>query len=373
MSLPYAVACQAIASDDLDLLKNEIEHNPASVLEHWKPLVDAAFLGKIESTELLLAKGVNPNIRGKGKTSHTALTRICQPHKTIGRTDAHTQIVKILLEKGADPLLPGGMDELIPLVWSYMKAESPFIEVLEEPTMKASDRLVDQSVILLHAAKYDIAALRAHNPSSVLSIRDQCGRNALHYVALAGGYVRDGSIRSLDCARFLCEDIGIDPNEAQVIPEGDEDFLATPLWWTLSRQSNYLLAKYLLERHTDPDNCVFTASFSGELEAVELLHEYSADWNTKFHGMTPMMDLVTYNRPKLIPWLLTHGADATIKDSNGKTVLHHAAQRGIKNELLQIFIEHGCDPNERDNEGHTPADLARIKNRTKTIAFFDDL
>lgn len=371
MALPYGVACQAIVSNDLDLLKKEIRQNPASVLEHWKPLVDAAFLGKLDSAKLLLAEGVDPDIRGKGKTSHTALTRICQPHKTIGRTDAHTEIVKMLLKQGADPLLPGGMDELIPLVWSYMKAGSPFIEVLEEPTMQASQKVGDHSELLLHAAKYDIPALRASDPSNVLSIRDQCGRNALHYVALAGGYTEDESIRSLECVRFLCEDIGIDPNEAQVIPEGDEDFLATPLWWTISRQANYPLAKYLLERQTNPDNCVFAASFSGELEAVELLHEYSADWNTKFHGMTPMMDLVTYNRPKLIPWMLTHGADPTIKDGDGKTVLHHAAQRGTRNDILQLFIEHGCDPKERDQEGNTPADLARSKRRTKAIAFFE--
>lgn len=369
----YSTACQAIANDDIVQLRAEIERNPACVRDHWKPLVDAAFFGRVACVKLLLANKVDPDIRGKGPTSHTALTRICQPHKTIGRTAAHTQIVNILLEHGADPLVPGGMDELIPLAWSYMKTDSPFIDVLEKPTIAAYQKSRDDLALLLHAARHDFDELRRCDISSLSSVRDHCGRNALHYVALAGGYTRDHSARSLECARFLCEEVGIDPSEAQVIPEGDEDFLATPLWWTISRQSNYALAKYLLDRKTSPDNCVFAASFSGELQAVELLHEYSADWNTTFNGMTCLMDLVTYNRLKLIPWLIDHGAEPTLKDRRGKTVLHHAAQRGINDEMLQLFIDHGCDPFERDKDGNTPQDLAHAKRRTKAIAFFEAL
>ena len=373
MPTAYAAACEAIETNDVAALHNEIQTNPESVLKHWKPLVDAAFFGRVECVDLLLAHGVDSNIRGGGRTAHTALTRICQPHKTIGRGEQHTRIVGRLLKAGADPLIAGGPDELIPLAWCYVANNADFITQLDGPTSTASKERGANAELLSHALAYRIEELAKHATSTLAKVRDRTGRNLLHYVGMSGLYQHDQSVRSLECARFLCSEVGIDPNVAQRIPDGDEEFLATPLWYTLSRQSNYALADYLLASGADPNPCVFTASFSGATEAVELLNRYSADWNTRFAGMTPLMDLVTYNRTKLLPWLLDHGADATLQDSRGRTVLHYAASRGIKANWIKLLVQYGCDPKTQDANGMTALDLAKAKQRSRTIEVLEQL
>ena len=373
MALAYRVACDAIAKDDLVGLRAEISRDPTVVTEHWKPLVDASFMGRVDCVNLILEAGTEADIRGGGQTANTALTRVCQPHKTIGRSDAHVRVLDMLLRAGADPLLPGGMDELIPLHWAYVGGNTDFIDTLEPATLAALKKTDSQEEVFVYAAKHALAALRQFNAASVRAVRDRCGRNALHYVALADRYDQDGGSASVQCARYLCEEVGIDPTEAQVIPEGEEDFLATPLWWTLSRQSNHNLAKYLLDQGCDPTPCVFTVSFAGDEVGAELLDSHAADWNARFHGKTPLMDMVTYNRTKMIPWLIEHGADVSLADNNGRTVLHHAVLRGIKPDWCALLIEHGCNPEELDSAGESALDLALKKGRSRHVELLEHL
>ena len=64
-------------------------------------------------------------------------------------------------------------------------------------------------------------------------------------------------------------------------------------------------------------------------EAVrKLLKAGSNVDNAKFNGVTPLMAAVVGGKHKVIKALLKAGADATVPDKDGYTVMHVAADKG---------------------------------------------
>jgi ankyrin repeat protein len=51
--------------------------------------------------------------------------------------------------------------------------------------------------------------------------------------------------------------------------------------------------------------------------------------------------------------------------------LHYAAESGAPAELLQLLIDAGADIKAKNQNGKTPADLARDAEETATAAFLD--
>ena len=54
-------------------------------------------------------------------------------------------------------------------------------------------------------------------------------------------------------------------------------FEATPLWYAIGRGRNHELARFLLKRGSNPNNCLWAASFNHDLEAIRLLMRGGAD------------------------------------------------------------------------------------------------
>ncbi|CRG86846.1 hypothetical protein PISL3812_03858 [Talaromyces islandicus] len=70
--------------------------------------------------------------------------------------------------------------------------------------------------------------------------------------------------------------------------------------------------------------------------------------------------------------LLEHGADATISDSSGRTILHLLAKSPwpIDTVLLDLLIAHGADVNHADNDGNRPLhDMAMYLHQTQAVSF----
>lgn len=364
LRIQYKPICSAIAAGNLSSVREELRTNP-SVAKHWKPLCDAAFYGNAECIGLLLDAGADPNQVAGTASRHTPLTRISQYHKTIPKHQGHSSSLSLLLERGANPGISAGPMNLTPMTYATVGPLPSLIDILKQHS--------NPSDLFSAASLYDRTLLEetlANGAPAVLS--DQRQRTPLHYLALSGMWRERGASISVECATLLIEH-GFKVDAIEEIHDEGELFKATPLWYAVAHSQNTELIEFLLAQGADPNPAVFAATYLGDLKIVQLLHEYEADWNVTFAGRTPMQDLLIFRRPKLIPWLIDHGANVDWRDPSGKTALHLAAERGSKPELLQKILDHGGALELKDKDGHTPLDLARKKPKVQSVNFLESV
>jgi ankyrin repeat protein len=80
------------------------------------------------------------------------------------------------------------------------------------------------------------------------------------------------------------------------------------------------------------------------------------------------------SRVQTIDLLLDLGFDLHARDNDNRTLMHHAASRGNVNAIKRL-IELGAGEQLRavDNEGRTPAQLARMRRADAVVRFVEDL
>ena len=322
--------------------------------------MDAAFAGKAAMLQMLLAAGADPNVVAGTGSRHTPLTRLLQHHTTIPKHDGHTETLEALLASGADPNLAAGPHDTAPLAYATVAPAQNFIDIL-----RANGAHVG---IHLAAALLDRPAVNRalRKKPERADERDRRGRNPLDYAAFTGLWKVHGSDRALACANALL-DAGANVDGGEEIVEGDEVFHATPLWRALSWQKHYALAELLLERGASPNPAVFAVTFHGEAEGMDLLDRYGADWEQRFNGRTPLMDLMHFRRPAASTWLIARGVDVNATDNAGRTALHYAAMQGVRPDYVRKLLDAGAILDQRDADGATPADHARRKGRSKLL------
>ena len=142
------------------------------------------------------------------------------------------------------------------------------------------------------------------NPD-LLSIRDDRGRNWLHLCC--GVNPKRAKLRaahSVKTAEVLLRR-GLDINQ-EAFCEGD--WKATPLWFAIARGENLMLADFLLKRGSNPNYCLWAASFVENIEAIRLLVRHGmavtreVDGETVYNGEFP--DQVTAaNVSRFARWL----------------------------------------------------------------------
>lgn len=366
MAAKYKAASKAIQENKPDRLADELATNLDGVIGHWKPLFDAVFLGRVECLELLIHHGVDVNQHPKAGGNHTALTRLCQPHTTIPHRPEHREILAVLLNAGANPIVAGGHNTWLPIAWASMEPNQNFIEQLLAPTRQRLNQHSRARIPLIAGLLLDLDELRALR-SHITAAIDEQNRSCLHYVAVSGLWKTRGIDAAVECARFLVDDCALTVDQVHEIPEHDEVFHATPLWYATAQQQNTELVEFLLTRGADPQPAVFAATFANSQSICELLGEYGANWDTTFGGLAPIHELIMYNRTKLIPWLLKHGVDAEVRTPKGQTVLHLAALRGTGIDIVKRLIASGVDPSIEDHAGLRAIDIARDRNRSKLL------
>jgi len=101
------------------------------------------------------------------------------------------------------------------------------------------------------------------------------------------------------------------------------------------------------------------ACFFGHPDVAEYLVKAGANVNSKSHNglkVAPIQSATAGGHQKIVKMLIEHGADPNIREQGGYTPLHAAAENGDE-EMLRILLYGDADLNLTNNQGKTALDL----------------
>jgi ankyrin repeat protein len=166
------------------------------------------------------------------------------------------------------------------------------------------------------------------------------------------------AIASVQTAQALL-DAGANVSQVRIIMDEGEPFHATALWYAVAWGRNPKLAQFLLDQGSDPNYCLWAASWAQDLELTRLLLEHGAEVDPVFHGDTPLLGILKVHRLAAAPLLIKYGADINYRDPQGFTALHHAVKKKFTLKQIRELLDIGADPTVRNAAGETPAEIAR--------------
>ena len=111
---PEKALATAAARGDLNTMRDMLNEDK-TLAAHWQPIMDACYVGQADAVALLLENGADPNIKSKSAHHYRPLHRTVEFKKTAPKHDGHHQVVDLLLNAGADPLMPGATGSSVPL------------------------------------------------------------------------------------------------------------------------------------------------------------------------------------------------------------------------------------------------------------------
>jgi len=139
---------------------------------------------------------------------------------------------------------------------------------------------------------------------------------------------------------------------------------------------NALLALALLVSATapeaeDPNQALFAAAASGQVERLDSLLAQGADVNGKNGaGRTPLMGAAFSGNVRAIRKLLAFGADPNAADNRGVTALMEAATQGYE-DAVKALIAGGADVSVKDASGLTLMDRAKKSGHIRIAAILE--
>jgi ankyrin repeat protein len=102
------------------------------------------------------------------------------------------------------------------------------------------------------------------------------------------------------------------------------------------------------------------ACFFGQPDVAEYLVKAGASINSKSHNnlkVAPIQSAAAGGHKKIVKMLMDHGADPNIREQGGFTPLHAAAENGDE-EMIRLLLYGGADLTLKNNEGKSALDLA---------------
>ena len=368
---PLLVACQR---NNIEVARTLLQHGAkpdivSSQPNMQPPLIHAAFMQNSDLVKALLAADADvsiANTQGNQPLHSACGATVFQYMGPQPRLETATEIVQMLLEKGADPdakneagqtplavavanNFPGGIDRLI-------KQTTEVDLDLGQTSLlhwACRNKMPNTVAILLErdATKVDPSDQTLLEGSSMVNKSDQNGQTPLCLAAAAGN---DEVVRILLANKA-------DPNLA-----GDDGQL--PLNCTLVHQGE--ATEMLLTAGASPSavdgsgqSPIQTAGWHGNEKAIKLLAKQSVNLSHATQsGSTALHYAAWQGHTVAAGTLIDLGVAIDVKDSDGWTPLHKAAHRGDV-KMVRLLLSRGADKAATDSIGLTALQKASDKNR----------
>ena len=333
------------------LESGKVDLNYISPGYHRSMIVMAATTGDPKLVELMLVQGAA--VDGPAEISHTPLIAAIN--------FSHPQVVKVLLDHGADPNDP--RYAYPPLVVAAKEGHTEIARLLLEAGAEPDATTSSSSPALVLAAGKGYAEIVG------LLLDHEADPNI---VAFGGATPLVAAVKSgcVECVRLL-RGAGADGSGTAARDE-------TALSIALKNGDSELIETLKSEAGPKFGNAhdLFFALEKGDIELVAQMLSFGVDPDARDENdLTPLISVATrskYQKRKqeiaaeAAKLLLTHGANPDLTTSHGETALHRAAGTG-STEVAITLIEAGADINMSTENGQTPL-LAAVQKKHNNIA-----
>lgn len=346
----------------------------------WTPLHFAAASGSIGVVEILIAHKASVVV--VDKEEYTPLH--CAAH------NGHKEIVELLLDKGAN-IDAVDQNRYTPLHYAALNGHEEIVELLLNKGANVNSVGCAGSTILHHAVsaencKTEIVKKLIEKEADV-DIADKYGRTPLCW-AIRNGYSEVAGIllenkadpllghKSFNTLKLLSELIKNDFKHSKKAEETQQQ-----------EDDEYELIKYSLLLRNDcsltdvVERSAFGKLISTWLVDMSNLTESQKELNKKFLSTFKDFPHVTYKDykndvEKIKKFLLDHKSNQDLKTilnlkrgESKLTILHILSSMECSNseECIDLLLNSGADPNEKDDTGRTPLHYATRSGHCDTI------
>lgn len=332
----------------------------------WKPIMDAAYAGDPRKVKQLLEAGADPNVLSPTPHRHRPLHRAIERKKTAPRGKGHEQVVRVLLDAGADPALRGthGLHTALQLA---AIDEPRFVPLLVD-RFKPLDFW--HACVMLDDKR--VAALLKKD-ASLASTRDENEWLPLHYVAASKLFdAKPQAVKAQIRTVQLLLDAGADVNGTF----GYNGTWPIPvLYYACGYHNNPALTGYLLQRGAEPydGESVYHASDEGHAECLAVIERHADSRKLKAECTKCLRTQLHWGRTRGMAWLLAHGADpnAVLPQvpyaDAGHSALQAAAKNGASEKVIATLLAHGGEPMAKLRDGKTAIDIARAAKKHRVV------
>ena len=213
--------------------------------------------------------------------------------------------------------------------------------------------------ILDAVQRLDVEAVRKllDEKPALAEVRDRQDRNLLHLACCAQ------APESIRMGSFLL-DRGFD---IEALSGRDR---CTPLFFAVARGRNPKLAKLLIERGAKPANApggaLYAAAWWNDTKSLDVLLKAGANIEVVV-GVTPFFAAWSWKNFDAAKFLAARGANVNAQDQKGRTALHLGIEKEYDPKLLRWLVDHGASPEIEDQSG-VSARMKASRKRDKRYA-----